>query len=223
VDPNTTTFREFPKWVAENKDTLKKTRRRDAATTRKEIFNSAMHLFSEKSYEAVGLREIVSGVGVDVSLIKRYFGSKEKLFAEVVDYANSTHITRGLLTGDGKEVANKLARFITDIDSDDEHRAFNLMSLMVTLRAVHSERGRSILRANMEKSVLDPLAEWLNGPYSSERAALLTAYLMGVATMQRLIKVDALVDKDLDIVVSFVAAALETCINGQPSVLTGKQ
>ena len=66
-------------------------------------------------------------------------------------------------------------------------------------------------------------AEWLNGPYSSERAALLTAYLMGVATMQRLIKVDALVDKDLDIVVSFVAAALETCINGQPSVLTGKQ
>src|SRR5690606_41375638 len=114
-------------------------------------------------------------------------------------------------------VAKRLARFITDIDSDDEDREVNLLSLMVTLRAAHSERAESILRANMEERVLSPLAEWLGGVHSAERAALLTAYLIGVATMQRLIKVDALRSGDLKVIVDYVTAGLETCIDGVPS------
>jgi len=189
-------------------------RPRDAVSTRSEIFTAAMRLFAERNYEEVGLREIVAPVGVDVALIKRYFGSKEQLFAEVIDFANSTHATQGLFAGSRSEVAKRLARFITDIDSDDEDREVNLLSLMVTLRAAHSERAESILRANMEERVLSPLAEWLGGVHSAERAALLTAYLIGVATMQRLIKVNALRSGDLNVIVDYVTAGLQTCIDG---------
>lgn len=189
-----------------------KSRRKDSASTRQEIFNAAFRLFAERSYEEVSLREIVAKVGVDVALIKRYFGSKENLFAEVIDFANSTHMTQGLYLGKRNEVAKRLARFITDIDSDDKERETNLLCLMVALRAAHSDRAQAILRANMDERVLDPLAQWLGGAHAKERAALMTAYLIGVATMQRLIKAEALSGADLNVVVEYVAAALQTCI-----------
>jgi hypothetical protein len=64
----------------------------------------------------------------------------------------------------------------------------------------------------MDERVLDPLAQWLGGAHAKERAALMTAYLIGVATMQRLIKAEALSGADLNVVVEYVAAALQTCI-----------
>jgi len=192
-------------------------RKKNAVATRQAIFDAALRLFAERSYEEVGLREIVAQVGVDVALIKRYFGSKEKLFAEVIDFANSTHATSQLFQGDRNKVARRLARFITDIDSDDDNREINLLSLMVTLRAAHSERAESILRGNMEEKVLAPLANWLGGEHTAERAALLTAYLIGVATMQRLIKAKALTGDDLSVAVDYITLGLQTCIDTAPS------
>src|ERR1700760_2210047 len=58
-------------------------RRRDAAATRKAILASARAAFARAGYDGVGVREIAAGAGVTAMLVNRYFGSKEKLFAEV--------------------------------------------------------------------------------------------------------------------------------------------
>src|SRR5258706_13311434 len=62
-----------------------RTRPRDAAATRAAILKSARAAFARSGYEGTGEREIAAGAGVTAILGNRYFGSKEGLFAEVVD------------------------------------------------------------------------------------------------------------------------------------------
>src|SRR6185436_16563966 len=59
-------------------------RRRNAANTREAILASARTAFTNSGYDGAGVREIASGAGVTAMLVNRYFGSKERLFAEVV-------------------------------------------------------------------------------------------------------------------------------------------
>ena len=49
-------------------------RRRDAATTRVRLLDAARELFLARGYDAIGLREVAAKAGVDVTLIRRYFG-----------------------------------------------------------------------------------------------------------------------------------------------------
>ena len=59
-------------------------RRRDAEATRAAILEAAKRQFAELGYDRAGLREIAGEAGVDVALIKRYFGGKEPLFIEAL-------------------------------------------------------------------------------------------------------------------------------------------
>src|ERR1700754_4940088 len=59
-------------------------RRRDATATRKAILASAREAFARLGYDGAGVREIAAGAGVTAMLVNRYFGSKERLFAEAI-------------------------------------------------------------------------------------------------------------------------------------------
>lgn len=60
-------------------------RPRNAAATRDAILQSAIRHFARAGYDGVGVREIAADAGVTAMLVNRYFGSKEKLFAEAVE------------------------------------------------------------------------------------------------------------------------------------------
>lgn len=62
---------------------------RNAEQTRERILTTARRLFSLSSFENVRTREIAQAAGVDAALIKRYFGSKEGLFSEVIRSLNA--------------------------------------------------------------------------------------------------------------------------------------
>lgn len=190
-------------------------RTRDAALTRSRILAAAVDLFAKYSYDEVGLRQIVGAAGVSLAMVKRYFGSKAGLFAEVIDSREVTASLR-FLGGNRDEVAERIARLVTDIDSDDERRRAHLLSLMVMLRATHCESAVSILRNKLEQRELRPLAKWLGGAHSAERAALMEAFVMGLATMQRVMKVDALTSGDMDAIVHYAKSVLQLCIKGRP-------
>ena len=59
-------------------------RKRNATVTRASLLAAATDRFVREGYDSVSLREIASDAGVDVSLVSRYFGGKEELFAEVL-------------------------------------------------------------------------------------------------------------------------------------------
>jgi AcrR family transcriptional regulator len=58
----------------------------DLKTTDKkeEILDVAEKLFSENGFEAVSVREISKAAGINIAMVSYYFGSKEKMYEEVV-------------------------------------------------------------------------------------------------------------------------------------------
>ncbi|MFD8814488.1 TetR/AcrR family transcriptional regulator [Streptomyces sp. NPDC059627] len=55
-------------------------RRRDAAATRRALLLAARARFTRLGYDRTTLRDVAADAGVNLALIKRYFGSKEGLF-----------------------------------------------------------------------------------------------------------------------------------------------
>lgn len=65
-------------------------------TDKKEhIINHAVELFAEKGFEGTSIRDLAAQAGVNVAMVNYYFGSKEKLFENMVEIKAS--YTRGML------------------------------------------------------------------------------------------------------------------------------
>src|SRR4029453_19573606 len=59
----------------------------DVAETRARLLESARHLFAERGFEDVTVREICRGAGANLALVNYYFGDKLGLYLEVVNQA----------------------------------------------------------------------------------------------------------------------------------------
>ncbi len=51
---------------------------------REDILNIAEQLFAEQGFEAVSIREISKAADINIAMVSYYFGSKEKLYEEVI-------------------------------------------------------------------------------------------------------------------------------------------
>ena len=60
-------------------------RRGASSTARDDIAEAARELFGELGYDLASLRQIATRAGVDVALVSYFFGSKQRLFVEVID------------------------------------------------------------------------------------------------------------------------------------------
>jgi len=162
-------------------------RRRNAAATREAILRSALVAFTRHGYDGVGVREIAQRAGVTAMLVNRYFGSKEQLFAEVVEVAFSQ---RTLIADD---IAS-LSRFAAATLVAAEPRSVDGFLLMV--RSVSNPRATEILRAAIDRHFQRHLMSVLPGAHAHERAALFLSLLAGVRLMQQVMKSAALAATD---------------------------
>jgi AcrR family transcriptional regulator len=62
---------------------------------RHQIIDTALGLFAEKGFEGTSIRDIAEKAAVNVAMVNYYFGTKEKLFEQIVEYKSAA--TRGLL------------------------------------------------------------------------------------------------------------------------------
>jgi len=51
-----------------------------------QIIEKAVELFGSKGYDSTSVRELCDKAGINVAMINYYFGSKEKLFEEMIKY-----------------------------------------------------------------------------------------------------------------------------------------
>lgn len=62
---------------------------------RKQIIDTALGLFAEKGFEGTSIRDIAEKAAVNVAMVNYYFGTKEKLFEQIIEYKSLA--TRGIL------------------------------------------------------------------------------------------------------------------------------
>jgi AcrR family transcriptional regulator len=152
-------------------------RRRDAVATRSAILEAATRRFACQGYQHAGVREIAADAGVDAAMVNRYFGSKEGLFAEVIERAFDIRY----LEGDRASLAERLARRMVygreDIAGDQR------IPLLLMLRSATEPHAAELIRPCLDRNVLRPLAELLEGPDAEVRAAMVIAQCTGFAIL----------------------------------------
>ena len=160
-------------------------RKRNATNTRAALLAAAMDRFVREGYDSVSLREIASDVGVDVSLVSRYFGGKDELFADVLAACPSgTEMFEGDIATFGERLATKI---VVDAPGDE-----NLNCLLIILRYASSPKAREAIRKSGEERFFGPIAQWLGGPDAKVRARLIADLVMGVM-------IDRVISDDFDL------------------------
>jgi AcrR family transcriptional regulator len=186
-------------------------RRRDAAATRSAILEAATRRFAYQGYQGAGVREIAADVGVDAAMVSRYFGSKEGLFAEVVECAFEI---RYLTDGDRATLADRLAHKMVygreDIAGDQR------IPLLLMLRSATEPRAAELIRASLERNVLRPLAECLDCPGAEVRAAMLIAQCTGFAILNQMLQPRALAEAQQEELVVLLKESFAVCIGQVP-------
>ena len=108
---------------------MPRTKRKDSAAGRRRLIeDTAVRLFCERGFCAVGLREIAQEAGISVGNIYNHFPSKEPLFGAVVDrlhaalVADTEPLSRFLASARFPDDAEELGRVVQDLV--ERHRAY---------------------------------------------------------------------------------------------------
>ena len=163
-------------------------RPRNAKVTRDAILRSARKAFAAHGYDGVGLREIAAGAGVTAILVNRYFGSKEGLFAEVVQdtMRDPVILTSETLASPSGE---KLAAALVELTKEG---ATPLDGFLIMHRSGSSARAAEIGRRELENRYQKVLASALGGADAKERAAIIISLVAGFQIRRQMIGLSAL-------------------------------
>ncbi|MGH1424121.1 MAG: TetR/AcrR family transcriptional regulator [Pseudooceanicola sp.] len=143
-------------------------------TTRDKLLLHARNLFWARGFSNVSVRMVAKGAGVDVALISRHFGGKRGLFEETVriGYADLAI----------PDAVPALVDYIVGLYSDGSHHdGTPSLIQMITSNAHDEEVGQFVrdahhdhLQIQLEKAI-----------GRADRAALLTAILIGFAVAEK--------------------------------------
>ncbi|MEJ1970340.1 MAG: TetR/AcrR family transcriptional regulator [Rhizomicrobium sp.] len=191
-------------------------RRRNARDTRAAILVSARRAFTRFGYDGVGVREIAEGAGVTAMLVNRYFGSKERLFADVVA---ATMAEPGILTDrvtkQRQDVASLGADIAAELMAKTAPGDTPLDGFLIMLRSASNERAAAIWREQIERHYQKTLTDMLPGAMAPERAALLLALVSGFQMMRQVIGVPALAQANAAALSKLLARICQAVIDAE--------
>jgi AcrR family transcriptional regulator len=181
-------------------------RPRDATATRADLLNAARLLFSQQSYELVGLRQIAAEAGVNQALAIRYFGSKKGLFVAALEDLFSPALW---FEGDRKTAGRRMAAWITSKWPQDVN--VNPLALLIHSSG-HPEVNDSLNKA-FEAQAIKPLAVWLGGSCALERARVLTSIIIGNGVVHQILRSRTLPRSEFKIVADLLGITLQRIVD----------
>jgi AcrR family transcriptional regulator len=160
-------------------------RKRDAEATRAAILEAAKAQFAVLGYDRAVLRDIAREAGIDVALVKRYFGGKEALFTAAL---KASFAPDGMRGWDRASFARDAAAKLAGSPHADEEGAHRFQFL---LRAATSPTTAPLLNFVVQERFLEPIREWLGAERAEARTRVLAACYIGFL-VERLIRGEAL-------------------------------
>lgn len=182
-------------------------RRPGDSGTREAILAAARRQFAEQGYDRTSVRGIAQEAGVDPALVTHFHGSKQALFATVVQlpFDPAEELPR-LLDGDRAEVGLRLARFVVGVMESERGRS----RMLGLLRAAASEPvAARLVRALVEREVFAPLARHLGASDPLLRASHVGAQVVGLAMARYVIAVEPLASQPPAEVAATIAPNLQ--------------
>jgi AcrR family transcriptional regulator len=173
-------------------------RRRDATATRTRLLQAARELFLRHGYSAVGLREVAAQAGVDVTLVRRYFGSKQQLFMQATNVSDNVDEIRNASDDAlGRQLIARVLAARRDIDAP----------LFALLRSSGDPAVVARLNSQLEAGLTRNLTKRITADHRRIRADMVTALLLGIGVQRVLLQKKPMASaRESDIAAVFVEA-----------------
>jgi AcrR family transcriptional regulator len=149
--------------------------------TEARILTAARRLFGEHGFDRTTIRAIATEAGSDPGLVMRYFGSKEKLFAQAAAIPAD-----GPIEGSPEQIAQLLTAALTDKLADEPTAALAALRAMFS----HPEAAEEV-RAAMTSQQRQVAAQ-LPGDDAVLRSGVIGALTLGLVVSRHLVRLDGL-------------------------------
>ncbi|MGW6454974.1 TetR/AcrR family transcriptional regulator [Streptomyces sp. NPDC055078] len=178
---------------------------RKGERTRRRILQTARAQFGKVGYERATIRAIAAAADVDKASVIQYFGTKQELFREAVDW----EIPVAELTTDdpGESLENYLRTMLGAWSKDPDSPMTALLRTSMT-----SDEAAELLRTRVTAQAIDPVAARLDDPDARLRAALTGAMMMGIATHRHLLRMPDLAGADVEDILRLAVPVLRSLI-----------
>lgn len=175
--------------------------------TRAAILAAARSAFSRDGYERTTIRRVAGEAQIDPSLVMRYFGSKDGLFAA------ATTFDLRLPTLDGVE-ADQAAAVLVSHFLERWEGGLDDGALLVLLRsAVTNEVAADRLRAVFAEQVLPAVASVVAAGEAEVRAGLVATQMLGLALCRYFLHLPPVAGLSRAQVVALYAPLLQQCLS----------
>ncbi|MEW2384172.1 TetR family transcriptional regulator [Micromonospora sp. NPDC047707] len=184
------------------------TRPRRSDATRAAILRSARARFAADGYDRATIRAIAADARIDPSMVMRYYGSKEGLFAAAAEF--------DLRLPDLTQVppdrfGEALVRHFLDRWEGDE-------TLAALLRAASANPGAAErIRGIFADQLTEAVATFGAGPETTaRRAGLVASQILGLAFTRYIVRLPPVVEMDRAEVVAWVGPTIQRYLRGRP-------
>jgi AcrR family transcriptional regulator len=182
-------------------------RRRGETGTREDIAAAAAHLFAERGFDRTSLRAIAAEAGVDPALITHYFGSKQRLFVEVIQLPLEPDlVVAQVLDGPREDAGRRLAHLMVAVLESPEGR--ERMTGLVRSAASEPEAA-AMLRQLLETRLVGPVAAALESDRAELRATLAGSQMVGLVMARYVVGIEPLASTPASEVAAAVAPVLQ--------------
>jgi AcrR family transcriptional regulator len=180
------------------------TRARNAQETTADILAAARSRFGSDGYERTTLRAIAADVGVDAALVIRYFGSKQDLFAAAAEFTLDLPDLSGV---DPDDVAAVLLPSFFAVWEEDTTFVALLRAAMTSATATETMR-------QVFASQVAPVLAAVTPDNPAQRAGLMGAFIIGLATTRYVLANPAVADLSHDELIRWASPVVRQLLVG---------
>ncbi|MGC5285769.1 TetR family transcriptional regulator [Micromonospora sp. DT231] len=181
-------------------------RRSDA--TRAAILRAARERFAADGYERATIRAIAADAQIDPSMVMRYYGSKEGLFAAAAEFDLRLPDLAPVPPAHLGEVL--IRHFLSRWEGDE--------TLVALLRAASTNPGAAErMRGIFADQLTAAVATFGTDPATTaRRAGLVASQILGLAFTRYIVRLPPVVDLPAEELVAWIAPTLQRYLTGNP-------
>jgi AcrR family transcriptional regulator len=172
---------------------------RKADQTKGVILAAARERFAESGYEAATIRAIAADANIDPSMVMRYFGNKEQLFAAAAEFDLRFPDLTGIERSDVG--AAMVAHFLSRWEDDD--------ALIVLLRSATTNAEAAQRMTGIFATQLLPSIAKLGPDDAPRRAGLIATQVLGMALCRFVLRIPPIVAMSREELIEWLGPTLQ--------------
>ena len=185
----------------------------------KQVLDAARAAYARRGYLNTTLKGVAAAAGVAPDVVRRYYDNREALFVAAMRLPFDPAMSIAQLMAPGMDgLGERMVRVTLRMLDDPETR--DQLAEMVRDGAGAS-RATASLREFLEAEVVDRAAVLLGVPDARMRVTLATSYLLGIASMRYVLKLEPIASATEDDIVRLVAPAVQMALT-TPTTASGK-